>query len=65
MWWNGPPMWGGWFMFPLMGLIFMIVVLFVFAQFFGGRGFFCRGRGYDEVDELRRRCGNSRKKLKS
>jgi hypothetical protein len=37
-----------------MGLIFMIVVLFVLAQFFGGRGFFCRGRSYDEVDELRK-----------
>ena len=54
MWWNGPPMWGGWFMFPLMGLLFMIVVIFVLAHFFSGRGFYWRSRSYDELDELRK-----------
>ncbi len=53
-WWNGPhPMWGMW-IFPLMGLIFMIVALFAVFHFFGGRSGFCGRRRPDEIDDLRR-----------
>lgn len=54
MWWNGPPMWGMWWIFPLMGLIFILVVLYFISQFFGGRGGFCGGRRYDEIEILRK-----------
>ena len=54
-WWNGPPpMWGMWWIFPLIGLVFIIVVLFVISRFFGGGRWFCGGRRYDEIDDLRR-----------
>ena len=53
-WWNGPhPMWGMW-MFPLIGLVFIIVVLFAISRFFGGGMGFCGGRRHDEIDDLRR-----------
>ena len=54
-WWNGPPpMWGMCWIFPLIGLVFIIVVLFAISRFFGGGRWFCGGRRYDETDELRR-----------
>ena len=54
-WWNSPhPMWGIWWIFPLMGLFFVIVVLFFISQFFGRRRGFCGGRRYDEIEDLRR-----------
>ncbi len=54
-WWNGPhPMWGMWWIFPLIGLAFIIVVLFAISRFFGGGVGFCGGRKYDEIEDLRR-----------
>ncbi len=53
-WWNGPhPMWGMW-IFPLIGLVFIIVVLYAISRFFGGGIGFWGGRRYDEIDDLRR-----------
>ena len=46
-------MWGMW-IFPLIGLVFIIVVLFAISRFFGGGRWFCGGRRYDEIDDLRR-----------
>ena len=54
-WWNGPPpMWGMGWVFPLIGLVSIIGVLFVISQFFGRGGSFCGGRRYDEIEDLRR-----------
>lgn len=54
-WWNGPhPMWGMWWIFPLIGLAFMIVMVFAVSRFFGRGVGFCGGRRYDEIDDLRR-----------
>ncbi len=54
-WWNGPhPMWGMGWIFPLIGLVFIIVALFAISRFFGGGRWFCGGRRYDEIDDLRR-----------
>ncbi len=54
-WWNGPPpMWGMWWIFPLLGIVFIIVMLFAISRFFGGAGWFCGGRRYDEMDDLRK-----------
>jgi hypothetical protein len=46
-------MWGMWWIFPLIGLVF-IVVLFAISRFLGGGIGFCGGRRYDEIDNLRR-----------
>ena len=54
-WWNDPhPMWGMWWIFPLIGLVFMIVCLFAISRFFRGRAGFCGGRRHDEIEDLRR-----------
>jgi len=54
-WWNGHyPMWGMWWIMPLIGLVFIIVVLFAISRFLGGGGWFGGGRRYDEMEELRR-----------
>ena len=47
-------MWGMGWIFPLIGLVFIIVVLFAISRFFGRGGGFCGGRRYDEIDDLRR-----------
>ena len=54
-WWNGPsPMWGMWWIFPLIGLAFIILILFAISRFFGSGVGFCGGRRYDEIEDLRR-----------
>jgi len=54
-WWNGtPPMWGLWWIFPLVGLTFVIVVSFAASRFFGGGIGFCGGRRHDDIEDLRR-----------
>ena len=47
-------MWGMGWIFPLVGLAFMIVCLFALSRFFGGRAGFCGGRRYNEIEDLRR-----------
>jgi hypothetical protein len=55
MWWNGHPMMGGWgFMFPLFGLVFMVIVIFLLFQFFGTRCFPMRGGNYNELEDLKK-----------
>ena len=54
-WWNGPhPMWGMWWIFPLIGLAFIIVVLFAVSRFFGRGAGFCGGGRHDATEDLRR-----------
>ncbi len=47
-------MWGMWWIFPLIGLAFMIICVFAVSRFFRGGMGFCGGRRYDEIDDLRR-----------
>lgn len=55
MWcWGAYPMWGMWWIFPLMGLLFLIVMFFVMPRLCGGRGGFCGARRYDDIENLRR-----------
>ena len=56
MWgWNGShPMWGMGWIFPLIGLVFIIVVLFAVSRFFRGGASFCGGTRHDEIEDLRR-----------
>lgn len=48
MWWNGPgPGWGpmyGWWIMPVFGILFLLIVLFIVGRFFGGWGGFCGRR---------------------
>ncbi len=62
MWGPGPwggPLWGFWWILPLIGLLICLGLLVVAFRFMStGRGFMCmgghRGMGNDEVAEMRR-----------
>jgi len=47
-------MWGGCWFFPVIGFIFIIIVLFAISRFFGGRDGFCCGWRDNEKDDLRK-----------
>ena len=54
MWWMwGPPMWSGWWIFPIIAFIFMIMMLFACSRFLRGRGGFCGMRRDDDLQDLR------------
>ena len=55
MWWfGGPLVWSGWWIFPIMGFIFMMVMMFFCSRVSRQRGNFCRMDREDEIDSLRR-----------
>ncbi len=45
MWWNGPgPGWGpmyGWWIMPVFGILFLLIVLLIVSRVFGGGNWFC------------------------
>jgi hypothetical protein len=56
-------MWGMRWTFPLIGLVFIIVVLFAISRFFGGGIGFYGSRRYDEIDDLRREMRDLRDEI--
>jgi hypothetical protein len=71
MWGSGPwmgPMWGFWWIFPVIGLLicFLVVVVALRTIASGGR-FMCMGphhRDSDEIDRLRRELEELREQVK-
>ncbi len=71
MWGPGPwmgPMWGFWWIFPVIGLLicFLVVVVVLRTIASGGR-FICMGphhRDSDEIDRLRRELEELREQVK-
>ena len=66
MWWgSGPPMWGFWFIFPVMGFIFMLIMMFLMIQFLRGRGGIICGfkRDDGDVGALRKEIRELRKEI--
>jgi hypothetical protein len=52
MWWYyGHPMWGLWFVFPVIGFIFMMVMMF---RFFRGKGALCGFNTSRELENLKK-----------
>lgn len=52
VWWNyGPPMWEFWFVFPIVGFIFMVVIMTIMFRFSRTNGWPC---GFDKSRELER-----------
>ena len=53
-WYGPPPMWGMGWIFPLVGLVLMLVCLFAVSRFFRGGTGFCGGRRHNDMEDLRR-----------
>ena len=52
MWWYyGHQMWGLWFVFPAIGFIFMMVMMF---RFFRGKGVLCGFNTTHELESLKK-----------
>lgn len=71
MWGPGPwgaPMWGFWWIFPLIGLLICLLFIVAMVRFMGGRGFMCMGdhRSHTSKDEteLRHEIRELREELK-
>ena len=72
MWGAGPwgaPMWGFWWIFPLIGLLICLSFLVMAFRFMStGRGLMCmgehQGMGNDEVAEMRREIHALREEIK-
>jgi len=64
----GAPMWGFWWIFPLIGLLICLVFVVAMVRFMGGRGFMCMGdhrsHASDEEADLRREIRELREELK-
>ncbi len=56
MWWNGPgPGWGpmyGWWIMPIFGIIFLLIILFIVSRFFGSGNGFCGKRERRDDDGI-------------
>jgi uncharacterized membrane protein len=52
-WGYGPPMWGFWPMFPLMGFAFVIVMVVVVFLLLRGKGTMCGFGQRSEMEDLR------------
>lgn len=72
MWGPGPwasPMWGFWWIFPLIGVLVCLAFLFMAFRFVTtGRGFMCMGghraMASDDVAEMRREIQALREEIK-
>lgn len=55
MWWNGHA-WGpmyGWWIMPIIAIVFMVIVLFIVSRFFGGIGGFCGRKPMDNDESIK------------
>jgi hypothetical protein len=63
------PMWGFWWIFPLIGVLVCLAFLIMTIRFVsGGRGFMCmgghQGMGNDELAAMRREIDTLREEIK-
>jgi hypothetical protein len=56
-------MWGWWWIFPVIGFLFMMVMIFACSGFFRKRGgFYAIGR-YDQTEDLKREVGELKEQI--
>ena len=62
-WTWGPYMWNGWWIFPVIGFMFMMIMIFACSGFFRRRGSFCGMGGHDHTEDLKREIGELREQM--
>jgi len=62
-WTWGPYMGGWWWIFPIAGFIFMMIMMFLCSGFFHRRGCFHGIERYDSTEDLKREIGELRKQI--
>ncbi len=62
-WAWGPSMWGGWWIFPAMGFIFMMIMIFACSGFFRRRSSFCGMGRDDRTEDLKREIGELKEQI--
>jgi len=55
--------WGGWWIFPVIGFIFMMLMIFACSGFFRRRGGFCGMGRYDQTEVLKREIGELKEQI--
>ena len=62
-WTWGPYMWNWWWIFPVVGFMFMMIMIFACSGFFHRRGSFCGMGGYDHTEDLKREIGELKEQI--
>jgi uncharacterized membrane protein len=56
-------MWGWWWIFPVIGFMFMMIMIFACSGFFRKRGSFCGMGRHDQTEDLKREIGELREQI--
>ena len=62
-WTWGSYMWGWWWIFPVIGFIFMMIMMFLCFGFFRRRGCFSGMGRYDATEDLKREIGELKEQI--
>ena len=62
-WTWGPYMWGWWWIIPVIGFIFMMIMIFACSGFFRKRGSLCSTGRYDNIEDLKREIGELKEQI--
>ncbi len=61
-WWFGNPIWSFWWVFPLIGLVFMVLMMFMMFRRGGMMGM-CTPMGRDAGEDLRRQVDELKEEI--
>jgi len=56
-------MWGWWWIFPIIGFIFMMIMIFTCSGFFRKRGSLGGMGRYDNIEDLKREIGDLKEQI--
>jgi hypothetical protein len=56
-------MWSWWWIFSVIGFMFMMIMIFACSRFFRRRGSFCGIGEHDHVEDLKREIGELKEQI--
>ena len=62
-WTWGSYMWGWWWIFPVIGFMFMMIMVFACSGFFRKRGIFCGMGRSVHMEDLKREIGELKEQI--